>query len=109
MEPAHVVFYGTLELDETETKDDLMKATIMRGPGDVCYETVPDLRIEKLTDAIIKLSATCNCESDLWPYRGLNASSGPMHKGHEYCGMAVEEIPHVNGSIKTVTQRIIPK
>lgn len=67
-----------------------MKATILHAPGDVRYETVPDPRIEKPTDAIIQLSATCICGSDLWPYRGLNGESGPQHMGHEYCGVVVE-------------------
>ncbi len=75
-----------------------MKATIMHGPGDVRYETVPDPRIEKPTDALIKLSATCICGSDLWPYRGINDSSGPQHMGHEYCGVVVE----VGSAVRTV-------
>lgn len=75
-----------------------MKATIMHGPGDVRYETVPDPRIEKPTDALIKLSATCICGSDLWPYRGLNPGSGPQHMGHEYCGVVVE----VGSAVRTV-------
>lgn len=75
-----------------------MKATVLHGPRDVRYEEVPDPRIEKPTDAIIKLSATCICGSDLWPYRGLNPPSGPAHMGHEYCGVVVE----VGSAVKTV-------
>lgn len=75
-----------------------MYATIMYGPGDVRYEQVPDPRIEKPTDAIIKLSATCICGSDLWPYRGLSKQQGPAHMGHEYCGVVVE----VGSDVKTV-------
>ncbi|MCC6728744.1 MAG: zinc-dependent alcohol dehydrogenase family protein [Chthonomonadales bacterium] len=67
-----------------------MYATIMHGPGDVRYEQVPDPKIEKPTDAIIKLSATCICGSDLWPYRGLSPQDGPAPMGHEYCGVVVE-------------------
>jgi len=67
-----------------------MYATVMYGPGDVRYEQVADPRIEKPTDAIIKLSATCICGSDLWPYRGLSPQEGPAHMGHEYCGVVVE-------------------
>lgn len=75
-----------------------MKATVMHAPGDVRYETVPDPRIEKPTDALIKLSATCICGSDLWPYRGHNDLSKPMHMGHEYCGVVVE----VGAAVKTI-------
>jgi threonine dehydrogenase-like Zn-dependent dehydrogenase len=67
-----------------------MLATIMYGPGDVRLENIDDPKIVKPTDAIIKLSATCICGSDLWPYRGLQPSSGPAHMGHEYCGVVVE-------------------
>jgi threonine dehydrogenase-like Zn-dependent dehydrogenase len=75
-----------------------MLATVMYGPGDVRFEEVPDPRIEKPTDAIIKLSATCICGSDLWPYRGFNADTGPKHMGHEYCGVVVE----VGAAVKNV-------
>lgn len=67
-----------------------MFATVMHGSGDVRYEQVEDPKILKPTDAIIKLSATCVCGSDLWPYRGLQPQDGPKHMGHEYCGVVVE-------------------
>ncbi|WBU65165.1 zinc-dependent alcohol dehydrogenase family protein [Paracoccus aerodenitrificans] len=67
-----------------------MFATVMHGPGDVRYEQVEDPKILQPTDAIIKLSATCICGSDLWPYRGLSEQDGPTHMGHEYCGTVVE-------------------
>ena len=67
-----------------------MYATVMHGPGDVRYEQVADPTIEKPTDAIIQLSATCICGSDLWPYRGLSPQDGPAHMGHEYCGIVIE-------------------
>lgn len=47
-----------------------MRATMLYGPGDVRYESVPEPEILQPTDAIIRLSATCICGSDLWPYRG---------------------------------------
>lgn len=75
-----------------------MLATVLHGPGDVRYESVPDPQILKPTDAIIKLSASCVCGSDLWPYRGLQPMDGPAHMGHEYCGVVVE----VGGAVKTV-------
>lgn len=67
-----------------------MRATVMHGPRDVRFEEVPDPKILKPTDAIIKLAATCICGSDLWPYRGLQSNDGPAHMGHEYCGVVVE-------------------
>ncbi|MFT4089899.1 MAG: zinc-dependent alcohol dehydrogenase family protein [Asticcacaulis sp.] len=75
-----------------------MLATVLHAPGDVRFEQVPDPKILKPTDAIIKLSATCICGSDLWPYRGLQNQDGPMHMGHEYCGVVVE----VGSEVRTV-------
>lgn len=75
-----------------------MLATVLYGPRDVRYEQVEDPKILKPTDAIIKLSATCICGSDLWPYRGLQPMPGPAFMGHEYCGVVVE----VGSEVKTV-------
>ncbi|SFJ89936.1 hypothetical protein SAMN05216304_11810 [Bosea sp. OK403] len=75
-----------------------MLATVLHGPGDVRFEDVAEPKILKPTDAIIKLSATCICGSDLWPYRGLQPMEGPAHMGHEYCGVVVE----VGSAVRTV-------
>lgn len=75
-----------------------MLATVLHGPGDIRFEEVAEPKILKPTDAVIKLTATCICGSDLWPYRGLQPLEGPMHMGHEYCGVVVE----VGADVKTV-------
>jgi threonine dehydrogenase-like Zn-dependent dehydrogenase len=67
-----------------------MLGTILYGAGDVRCEEVPEPEILRPTDVIIRLSATCVCGSDLWPYRGLNDVTSPMAMGHEYCGIVVE-------------------
>ena len=68
-----------------------MRAVVMHAPGDVRVEDRPEPRIQKPTDAIIRLAATCICGSDLWPYRGTDEVSEPLPMGHEYAGV-VEEI-----------------
>ena len=75
-----------------------MKATILYGPGDVRVEERDLPRIEKPTDAVIRISATCVCGSDLWPYRGLQAINGPTPMGHEYCGI----VEDVGSAVRTV-------
>ena len=75
-----------------------MLGTVLYGPRDIRCEEVAEPKILHPTDAIIKLSATCICGSDLWPYRGLNEVSQPMHMGHEYCGVVVE----VGSAVRTV-------
>jgi threonine dehydrogenase-like Zn-dependent dehydrogenase len=76
-----------------------MLATILHGPRDVRVETVPDPSIVEPTDAVIRLSATCICGSDLWPYRGVDTYDEPIPMGHEYVGI-VEEVGSDVGSVK---------
>src|SRR4051795_810393 len=68
-----------------------MRGAILHGPRDIRLETRDDPKIIEPTDAIIRLSATCICGSDLWPYRGDDATDEPTPMGHEYCGI-VEEV-----------------
>jgi threonine dehydrogenase-like Zn-dependent dehydrogenase len=68
-------------------------------PRDVRVEERSDPRIRKATDAIIRLSATCICGSDLWPYRGLDTVDRPSPMGHEYVGI-VEEVGDAVTTIK---------
>lgn len=75
-----------------------MLATMLYAPGDVRCEEVDEPKILKPTDAIIRLSATCICGSDLWPFRGANEVTAPMAMGHEYCGIVVE----VGSAVRTV-------
>jgi threonine dehydrogenase-like Zn-dependent dehydrogenase len=60
---------------------------MLHGPGDIRLETLDDPQMIEPSDAIIRLSATCICGSDLWPYRGVDAIEGVMPMGHEYCGI----------------------
>ena len=60
-----------------------MLGTILHGARDVRCEEVPEPKILKPTDAIIRLSASCICGSDLWPFRGLNDIKAPMAMGHD--------------------------
>src|SRR5688572_2095331 len=76
-----------------------MRGTVLHRPGDVRFEDVPDPSILHPTDAILRLSATCICGSDLWPYRGLQPVKSPMAMGHEYCGI-VEEVGSAVTSIR---------
>jgi threonine dehydrogenase-like Zn-dependent dehydrogenase len=76
-----------------------MRGAVLHAPGDVRLETRDDPTIVDPTDAVIRLSATCVCGSDLWPYRGIEAVDGPVPMGHEYVG-TVEEVGSAVRSIK---------
>jgi len=76
-----------------------MRGAVLYAPGDVRFEERDDPRIIKPTDAIISMSATCVCGSDLWPYRGANPITQPTPMGHEYCGI-VEEVGSAVSAVK---------
>jgi threonine dehydrogenase-like Zn-dependent dehydrogenase len=76
-----------------------MKGSVIYGPRDVRFEERATPTIIKPTDALVRVSATCVCGSDLWPYRGINPISEPTPMGHEYCGI-VEEVGSAVASIK---------
>ena len=68
-----------------------MRGAVLYGPRDVRFEERPLPTIIEPTDAIIRLSASCVCGSDLWPYRGISRYGEPTAMGHEYCGL-VEDV-----------------
>jgi threonine dehydrogenase-like Zn-dependent dehydrogenase len=67
-----------------------MKATTIYAARDVRLEDQPDPRIQKPTDAIVKVVAACVCGSDLWYYRGDNPIEKPFRIGHEFVGVVEE-------------------
>ena len=76
-----------------------MRGAVLYGPRDVRFEEREIPTIVEQTDAIISLSMSCICGSDLWPYRGFNATDQPATMGHEYCGI-VEDVGRAVTSIK---------
>ena len=68
-----------------------MKAVCWYGTNDVRVETVPDPKIINPRDAIVKITTTAICGSDLHLYDGYNPT---MQKGdilgHEFMGEVVE-------------------
>jgi threonine dehydrogenase-like Zn-dependent dehydrogenase len=68
-----------------------MRGAVLHAPRDIRVEDRDDPKIEQPTDAVIRLSATCVCGSDLWPYRGTDPVTEPTPMGHEYVGI-VEEV-----------------
>jgi threonine dehydrogenase-like Zn-dependent dehydrogenase len=75
-----------------------MRGTVLYAPRDVRVEDRPDPKIEKPTDAVIRLAATCICGSDLWRYRGIEDVDGPAPIGHEYAGI----VEQVGSDVRTI-------
>ena len=76
-----------------------MRGAVLYGPRDVRFEERDVPRIVKPTDVIIRITATCVCGSDLWPYRGIQSIARPTPMGHEYCGI-VEDVGSAVTSVK---------
>lgn len=59
----------------------------MYEAGDVRVEDVPDPVIRQRTDAIVRVTRSCICGSDLWPYQSMPATDGGRRMGHEFIGV----------------------
>lgn len=63
-----------------------MRATIIHAPGDIRVEDRDYPTVQLPTDAVVKVTASCVCGSDLWPYRGVRPTRRPTAIGHEFIG-----------------------
>lgn len=75
-----------------------MRATVLHAPFDIRLDTVPDPQILAPTDAVVRVSATCVCGSDLWPYRGIDPVTSPRRIGHELVGI----VESVGAEVSTI-------
>lgn len=67
-----------------------MKALVYNGPRDVSVVDVPDAKIIKATDALIRITTTNICGSDLHMYDGRTDMESGRILGHENLGVVVE-------------------
>jgi threonine dehydrogenase-like Zn-dependent dehydrogenase len=75
-----------------------MRATVMYGAGDVRVETVPDSKIIEPTDALVRITRSCICGSDLWPYNGMEPDTTGRRMGHEFIGV----VDAIGADVRTV-------
>jgi len=68
-----------------------MKALIFHRPGKVSVDNVPDPKLQKPDDVILRVTSTAICGSDLHIYNGFLPQLKPMILGHEFMGV-VEEV-----------------
>ncbi|WPP53592.1 zinc-dependent alcohol dehydrogenase [Catalinimonas niigatensis] len=67
-----------------------MKALVYHKPKDVKVDTIPDPIIKDSRDAIIRVTATAICGSDLHIYNGLIPDKQKFVVGHEFMGIVEE-------------------
>ncbi len=68
-----------------------MKAVVYQEPFRVSVQEVPDPVLEHPNDAIVRITSTCICGSDLHMYEGRTAAERGIVFGHENMGV-VEEV-----------------
>lgn len=67
-----------------------MKAVVYEGPNTISVKDVPDAKIERPTDVLVKITSTNICGSDLHMYEGRTDFEKGRVFGHENLGEVVE-------------------
>src|SRR3954462_3469347 len=85
-----------------------MKAVVFHGVGDIRLDNVPEPGIEQPTDAIVRLTASAICGTDLHMIRGTMPGmvSGTI-LGHEGVGV-IEEVGKDVRNLKRGDRVVIP-
>ncbi|WP_426148062.1 glutathione-independent formaldehyde dehydrogenase [Polaromonas sp. DSR2-3-2] len=73
-----------------------MKALVYNGPRDVQVREVPDAKIERATDVLVKITSANICGSDLHMYEGRTSMEPGRILGHENMGEVIEVGPAVD-------------
>ncbi|PRX50907.1 glutathione-independent formaldehyde dehydrogenase [Prauserella shujinwangii] len=68
-----------------------MRAVVYQGPHEVAVREVDDPRVEQPTDALVRITTTAICGSDLHMYEGRTIAEPGIVFGHENMGI-VEEV-----------------
>ncbi len=84
-----------------------MKALVYNGARDVSVMNVPDAKIERPTDVVVKITTTNICGSDLHMYEGRTDMKSGMVLGHENTG-EVAEIGNAVAKIKVGDRVSLP-
>jgi threonine dehydrogenase-like Zn-dependent dehydrogenase len=85
-----------------------MRALTWQGIEDVTVEDVPDPQIEEPTDAIVRVTSTAICGSDLHLYKVLAPYLQPGDVlGHEFMGI-VEETGSAVGDLQVGDRVVVP-
>jgi threonine dehydrogenase-like Zn-dependent dehydrogenase len=86
----------------------MMKAVVFHGVGDIRLESVPEPKIKEPTDAIVRLTASAICGTDLHMVRGTLPDMKPgTILGHEGVGI-VEEVGSDVRNFKPGDRVVIP-
>ncbi len=84
-----------------------MRAVVFRKPKSVDVETVADPTLQDARDAIVRVTSTAICGSDLHIYNGLLPSAKPFVLGHEFMGV-VEEVGTAVTNLRRGDRVVVP-
>jgi threonine dehydrogenase-like Zn-dependent dehydrogenase len=77
-----------------------MKAAVFKNKGVIELDERPDPIIKEPADAIVRVTLTCVCGSDLWFYRGQSDYTPGSPTGHEFLGV----VEQVGDSVKNIAK-----
>mgnify|MGYP005610003829 FL=1 len=84
-----------------------MKAVTFQGVKDIQVKDVPDAKIQKPDDILVRITSTAICGSDLHIYRGSVPTTKGFVLGHEPIGIVEEVGPEVT-KVKKGDRVVIP-
>ncbi len=77
-------------LAQSKIQEVTVKAVVYDGPRQVSIKDVPDAKIERPTDVLVRITATNICGSDLHMYEGRTDFETGRWFGHENMGEVIE-------------------
>jgi len=84
-----------------------VRAVVLSGEREVSVETVPDAELEAATDALLRVTSSAICGTDLHFYDGRMGAEPGMVIGHEPLGV-VQEIGNAVVSVKPGDRVVVP-
>ena len=84
-----------------------MRAVTLTGPRQVAVEAVADAEVEAATDALLRVTSSAICGTDLHFYDGRMGAEPGMVIGHEPLGV-VEEIGSAVTSVRPGDRVVVP-
>lgn len=84
-----------------------MKALVFHSPKHVSIDTVPDPKLERPRDVILRVTSTAICGSDLHIYNGAFPQLKPLVLGHEFMGV-VEAVGSEVANLQQGDRVVVP-
>ena len=84
-----------------------MRALVYQGPREVKVQDMPDAKIERPTDVLVRITTTNICGSDLHMYEGRTSMPPGRILGHENLGEVIE-LGSAVGNLRIGDRVVVP-